>query len=204
MPELESGKCWIAPDPSLWPTYWYQVGLGTPYHYDLCIKAYAHERYNISGNLIYDDSLQTKVENVQLYLLDESLCRIDSVVSDAEGVFSFSAMAGEYKVEVGEGFDWGGVNATDALATALHFNNIPNFTLNGLAQMAADVNGDDIIDSLDANLIEDRTIRIINTFPTSDFVFEDNYIIVDGTDVTKDLRFLCRGDVNASRAVLGK
>ncbi len=204
MPELESGKCWIAPDPSLWPTYWYQVGLGTPYHYDLCIKAYAHERFNISGTLIYDDSLNTKVENAKIYLLDESLCRIDSVVSGIDGVFGFSVKSGEYQFEIGEGFEWGGVNATDALATALHYNNIPDFTLNGLALLAADVNGDNLIDSLDANLIENRTIQIINTFSASDFIFEDNSINVDGTDVSKELRFLCRGDVNASRAILGK
>jgi len=40
-PEIETGKCWIAPNPDLWPTYWYQIGQNTPYHYDLCIKAYA-------------------------------------------------------------------------------------------------------------------------------------------------------------------
>gem|GEM_PF-1946223 len=204
MPELESGKCWIAPDPNLWPTYWYQVGLGTPYHYDLCIKAYAHEKYNFSGVLIYDDSLDTKVENVQLYLLDESLCKIDSVLTGSEGTFNFSLRSGEYQIEIGDGFEWGGVNATDALATALHFNNIPDFSLEGLALLAADVNGDTVIDSLDADMIENRTIKTINAFPASAFVFDDNFINVDGIDVSKNLRFLCRGDVNASRVITGK
>jgi C1A family cysteine protease len=41
-PEIETGKYWIAPNPQLWPTYWYQVGKNTAYHYDLCIKAYAN------------------------------------------------------------------------------------------------------------------------------------------------------------------
>jgi len=41
-PEIETGRFWIAPNPELWPTYWYQVGKNTPYHYDLCIKAYAN------------------------------------------------------------------------------------------------------------------------------------------------------------------
>jgi C1A family cysteine protease len=41
MPQLETGKYWIAPNPEIWPEAWYQVGHGTPFHYDLCIKAYA-------------------------------------------------------------------------------------------------------------------------------------------------------------------
>ncbi len=44
-PQLEAGKCWIAPDPVTWPTYWYAVGSNTSYKYDLCIKAYAENLY---------------------------------------------------------------------------------------------------------------------------------------------------------------
>lgn len=200
MPELESGKCWIAPDPSIWPTAWYQVGLGTPYHYDLCIKAYSHELYTLSGNLIYDDSLQTLVGNTKIYLLDESACRIDSTLSASDGTFAFSGLrSGDYAFEIGNDFAWGGVNSTDALATALHFNNIAGFTLEGLALLAADVNGDEVIDSLDADLIQNRSIKIIDAFPASDFVFEQHSVTIDGSDEVMDLKFLCRGDVNASR-----
>ncbi|HQF00868.1 MAG TPA: C1 family peptidase [Bacteroidales bacterium] len=42
-PQIESGKFWIAPNPDIWPTAWYQVGAGTEYHYDLCIKAYSRQ-----------------------------------------------------------------------------------------------------------------------------------------------------------------
>jgi hypothetical protein len=44
-PQLETGKCWIAPNPVTWPTYWYAVGANTSYKYDLCIKAYAENLY---------------------------------------------------------------------------------------------------------------------------------------------------------------
>lgn len=42
-PALESGVNWIAPDPYTWPAAWYQTGLGTPFPYDLCIKAYSEK-----------------------------------------------------------------------------------------------------------------------------------------------------------------
>jgi len=44
-PGIETGKFWIAPNPELWPTYWYAVGHNTLYHYDLCIKAYAENLF---------------------------------------------------------------------------------------------------------------------------------------------------------------
>ncbi len=39
-PTISTGKYWLAPDPGIWPTAWYPLGHGTPYGYDLCIKAY--------------------------------------------------------------------------------------------------------------------------------------------------------------------
>jgi hypothetical protein len=40
LPEIESGKFWINPDPAEDPDGWFQLGHGTDFHYDLCIKAY--------------------------------------------------------------------------------------------------------------------------------------------------------------------
>ncbi len=200
MPEIETGKFWIAPDPNIWPTYWYQVGHGTNYHYDLCIKAWSHKLFNASGTLFYDDTSQTAIEGMKIYLMDNQDCKADSVFSVEGGVFSFSGLrSGNYHFELGEGLEWGGVNATDALAAALHYTNVPGYTLQGLPLLAADVNGDAIVDSLDTDLIENRTIRLIDSFPVSDFILNDNYFDVDGADATKDLKFLFSGDVNRSR-----
>jgi C1A family cysteine protease len=198
-PVLESGKYWIAPDPSLWPTYWYPVGNGTPYHYDLCIKAYAHELFHVSGNIIYDDSAQTAMPGVKIYLLDEESCRIDSVMSDSVGGYGFAGLRpGNYQIEIDGNIQPEGINATDALAAALHYNNVPGFALDGLPLLAADVNNDTSVDSLDTDMIENRTIRIINSFPASDFVIDDNSITINAADAVKDIKLLFRGDVNAS------
>jgi hypothetical protein len=43
MPHIETGKFWVAPNPEIWPTAWYQVGHGTAFSYDLCIKAYSKQ-----------------------------------------------------------------------------------------------------------------------------------------------------------------
>ncbi len=199
-PEIENGKYWIAPDPNLWPTYWYQVGVGTPYHYDLCIKAYAHEMFDIAGTVKYGDTLGTALVNVKIYLLDGDSCRIDSTLTTQAGEYTFSGYrSGQYHFEIATELPFGGVNSTDALAAKLHYENYPGFALEGLALQAADVNGDSIVDSLDANLIQERSILLTDAFPVSDFVFNNQPITVEGTDAIKDIEVLIRGDVNASR-----
>jgi hypothetical protein len=205
MPEIETGKFWIAPDPNIWPTAWYPVGHGTNYAYDLCIKAYAHELYTVSGNVIYDDSLQTALENIRVYLLDADSCRVDSILTSAAGFYSFAGLrASDYSIALSTDTLWGGVNTTDALAAALHFNAIPNFELTGLPLLAADVNNDAVVDSVDVELIQNRTIHLIQTFPASDIVYAENSFELDGTDLTKNVKILFRGDVNASRFSNGK
>lgn len=42
-PYIETGKFWVAPNPEIWPTAWYQTGHGTTLNYDLCIKAYSNQ-----------------------------------------------------------------------------------------------------------------------------------------------------------------
>lgn len=199
-PELESGKYWIAPDPDTWPTAWYGVGVGTPYHYDLCIKAYAHELYNISGTVKYDDTLQTALGNVKIYLVDSDSCCVDSTMSAADGSYAFSGLrSGKYNLEASTGLAWGGVNSTDALAVSLHQNNVPGFTLDGAALIAADANVDAVVDSLDADLIQKRSILIVDSLPAPNLVVFNGEVTVEGADAVNDLKVLFRGDVNGSR-----
>ncbi|MFP4471602.1 MAG: C1 family peptidase [Bacteroidales bacterium] len=199
-PELETGKFWMAPDPALWPTSWYQTGHNTPYHYDLCIKAYAHELFQIAGILSYGDTAKTPIAGVDLYLKDYNNCLIDSTVTDDSGAYLFAGLRnGIYSIVPGSVPDWGGVNSTDALATELHYLQTPGFTLEALAARAADVNDDGVVDQADAALIQQRTIGIIDSFPAGDMVFEDIPIDVNGEDVNLNIFILFRGDVNASR-----
>jgi hypothetical protein len=199
-PELETGKYWIAPDPNIWPTAWYPVGVGTSYHYDLCIKAYAHELFNISGTVKYDDTLQTALENVKIYLMSNDSCCVDSTQSNADGSYAFSGLrSGNYHLEAATDLSFGGVNSTDALAVSLHHGNVPGFALEGAALLAADANNDAVVDSLDAELIQNRSIMIIENFPASELVFFDDEVMVNGADALKDLTVLFRGDVNGSR-----
>jgi C1A family cysteine protease len=205
MPEIETGKYWIGPDPEQWPTAWYPVGHNTDYHYDLCIKAYAHDLSNLSGIVIYADTENTSLQNIDLVLKDEEGNIIDETTTGTDGSYSFGMIrSGNYFVEIGGGLEWGGVNSTDALLVGLHQIPQKGHTLGGIYLLAADVNGDDFVDQTDEVLIQQRTISIIDEFPASDLVYSQSIVTVEGAATNYNIRVLCRGDVNASYEFEGK
>ena len=199
MPEIENGKFWIGPNPDIWPTAWYPIGHNTDYHYDLCIKAYAYHLSDLSGILIYANNENTPLANVLLILKDEEGNVVDEVLTGPDGDYAFPGIkSGDYHLEVGPGIIWGGVNSTDALAVALHQQQQSGHILEGIYLLAADVNGDGLVDATDELLIRERTISIIEEFPANDLVYGQASILIEGAGTNFNLQILCRGDVNGS------
>jgi len=107
MPEIETGKFWISPDPETWPTTWYPMGHGTDYPYDLCIKAYAHNMSELSGIVAYANNENTTLPNVVLFLKDEEGNTVDETLTGPDGSYSFPALrTSNYLIEIGSGLDW--------------------------------------------------------------------------------------------------
>ena len=199
LPEIETGKYWIAPDPTTWPTAWYQTGHNTYYHYDLCIKAYTHQLYQVSGSVLYDNEILSPIAGIQLYLKDNGDAIIDSTLSDATGNYIFSGLrGGEYTIEACSGPTLGGINATDALAVSLHVNQQQGFILEGLPYQAADVNADDTINENDALLIDQKTVGILDDFPAGNIVCDSPGFSINGNDAEVNIKILSVGDVNQS------
>ena len=197
MPQIETGRFWIAPDPDIWPTAWYAIGQNTPYHYDLCIKAITHDLFTLSGIAQYDDSLQSVAANLNLLLYDTAGRVVDSVVTDSTGYYSFENLrSGNYLLgaTLSENVT-GTINSTDALAVALHLNNISGFTLSGAALAAADANADQTLDSLDVAAIQKRTVLIPGTIGNPLLVVNPSAITIAASDVSHNILIRLRGDV---------
>jgi len=94
--------------------------------------------------------------------------------------------------------EWGGVNSTDALAVGLHQVPQSGHTLASIYLLAADVNGDELVNETDEELIQQRTISIIDEFPAGDLIYSESEITVEGPLTNYNVLVLCRGDVNAS------
>lgn len=155
------------------------------------------QNFNLSGTISYANSSSTPLNNVKVLLRNSSGSSVDSTFSDSNGNYLFYGLApGLYRVAVNCGKQWGGANATDALAI-LRFS-VGLINLDSLQRKAADVNNNGDISSVDALLVARRTVGLSNSFPAGDWVFENPLINILNNNVTQDIRGLCVGDVNGS------
>jgi hypothetical protein len=84
----------------------------------------------------------------------------------------------------------------DAQMILRHFVHMT--TLSGIRLQAADVDLSNSINSIDALLVAKRFTGIVTQFPAGDWVFEPATITYQGIKLTKNIKGLCSGDVNAS------
>ena len=110
MPVIETGKFWINPDPVTYPEGWFQLGHGTNFHYDLCIKAYANIvttpivatgeivetgviHAEITNNLIVSEGLANVTSKGICWNLTGNPTLSDNIADLGEGGESFSGVA---------------------------------------------------------------------------------------------------------------
>ena len=152
--------------------------------------------YNITGSVVYDNTDNTPLNDVKVYLLQGGL-KIDSVLTDADGSFSFlNYLNGNYLLDAVTAKAWDGGNATDALLIQNHF--VGNSTLTEPRLTAADVNVSLAVNSTDALLIKRRFANLITGFPAGDWYFNPDPVLISGNDVVVNFKGICFGDVNAS------
>ncbi|HRY31784.1 MAG TPA: dockerin type I domain-containing protein [Bacteroidales bacterium] len=152
--------------------------------------------FNLQGQVVYDNDPMTPLAGaVATLLLAGNLVATDT--SDSNGQCSFPSLApGTYQLQVQRQGDWGGVNATDALLILKHFVGLE--MLAGIRLQAADTNGDNFVNAIDALAAVQRFSGIIGGFITGDWVFETLLLDVTAGDGAFLVRGLCTGDVNGS------
>jgi uncharacterized protein (TIGR02145 family) len=69
-----------------------------------------------------------------------------------------------------------------------------------LKKLAADVNYDTKINPVDALLIQKRYVKLLDTFKAGDWIMDDNKVNFSGQDIKKNIKLICRGDVDGSFA----
>ena len=122
-----------------------------------------------------------------------------SATTGANGAFSFSGLGnGAVTLTASTNKAWGGITATDALATTRHYQGIG--LVSGLNLDAADVNLSNLVNATDALMIINRFNGTRNSFPAGDWKFESKNYNLNLSEVTTDLFGICLGDVNNSYA----
>jgi len=151
----------------------------------------------IQGQVTYDNATSTALAGVTVYLMQNN-DTLDQVQTDANGQYNFDPqLPGNYTLSVHSTAPWGAVNSTDALLVLRHFVGIS--LLSGLKKKAADVNGDQYINSLDALFVARRFTGQMTGFPTGDWIFETISLPAGaGQTLNQPIKGIITGDVNAS------
>ncbi|MCX6270604.1 MAG: T9SS type A sorting domain-containing protein [Bacteroidetes bacterium] len=151
----------------------------------------------VSGHLTYNNTFQTPMNYapIKLYKNDSLFAE---TVSNLAGYYQFPGLfGGNYRLEGNTSKPSGGINATDALLTLLHFAGIQH--LQSFPLKAADVNGSGSLNAVDALLILNRFVGTIETFPAGDWLFENpSFTVNNAENITLNFKTLCYGDPNGS------
>ena len=149
------------------------------------------------GQVLYANTHLDTISQGKVQILRRSQWYSDSSINQ-NGFFGFYGLASDrYQLRALPNEIPGGLNASDALAVALHFAQVQ--PLQGLAQQAADVNGNGAINANDALLITLRYSGQIQNFAAGNWVSEISTVQVSGTLTGRTiLKTLCTGDVNGS------
>ena len=94
---------------------------------------------------------------------------------------------------------WGGGASNDAMMVMKHFAKL--FQLTGLRLAAGDIDGSGSVNSIDALYLAQRFVFMINSFPVGDWVYENNLITINGSNLVHNIKGLCVGDVDGSYIV---
>ena len=158
-----------------------------------------NSKYSISGVVTYDNSIASILNKVTIRLYNADGLKIDSTTTSAIGSYIFSNKPnGTYRITAVSSATWGGSDPIDALLTLRYFIGSYNFTDN-IKTKAADVSIDNKINPLDALMINQRYVLLIDKFKAGDWLFGDGMdIIIINSNVTIDLKGICFGDVNGS------
>jgi uncharacterized protein (TIGR02145 family) len=154
----------------------------------------------VRGDLRYDNNPQTPMAGVPVHLKTLLGNILMSDTTDSLGMYEMVGYPnGNYLLDAGVNYQWGGVNSSDALLVSRYFTSL--LTLTPLRIRAGDVNGNGTTNSVDALSITRRSANIITAFAAGDFVNSRPSVVAQGNPIDMNLRVLSTGDVNGSFGV---
>ncbi|MCX6272736.1 MAG: C25 family cysteine peptidase [Bacteroidetes bacterium] len=152
---------------------------------------------SLSGHITYGNAQHSPLDSVVVMLKQQENV-VFQTLTDSNGFYRIENIPpGTYSVVLIYGHLLGGVNSSDALAVLKHFVNLIHLT--GLNLQAADCDGNNYINTMDALFIQKRFVGMISSFPVPDWTFEPKVFTIGPAEYPViDIRGLCTGDVNAS------
>ncbi len=151
----------------------------------------------ISGNVTYQNTANSPLRDVLVYLRNTEGDVMDSVLTNTSGDYDFGYKSKTtYLIEGYSDSPWGGVNSTDALIVRRQIVGLSSFDT--LQAEAADIDNSGLISGNDALLMRKRIVGEINSFSINDWCFSRDTIKIESANINHPIKTLCAGDVNGS------
>lgn len=151
----------------------------------------------ISGQLLYDNTASTALNNSTVYLKSQTGDVIESATTDASGNFLFKAVDGVYVLDANCNKTWGGLNLQDAIQLRRKISNV--ITFSALQTKAGDINCNNSINVQDVIYMRQKISNLNPTqWTVSNFLFENPTVTITDSNITQNIKSLCGGDVNNS------
>jgi uncharacterized protein (DUF2141 family) len=139
----------------------------------LSATAFSQEENSFSGIVTYHDSYG--MTGVTAHLRDSTGTIIDNVITDNSGNYTFNNVApGDYTVTFTTDQPAGGVNLIDPFIIQDRISGL--ITFDNIQELAADVDGNGIVNQDDYNLILIAYMNQENPFPVGPWVFEQRSV----------------------------
>jgi len=139
----------------------------------LSATAFSQEENSFSGMVTYHDSYG--MAGVTAHLRDSTGTIIDNVITDNSGNYTFNNVApGDYTVTFTTDQPAGGVNLIDPFIIQDRISGL--ITFDNIQELAADVDGNGIVNQDDYNLILIAYMNQENPFPVGPWVFEQRSV----------------------------
>lgn len=156
--------------------------------------------HTLSGLVTYPNPTGTPINNVTVKLKNTSGTVVATTVTDNAGAYSFAGVNdGNYTLEAITDKTWGGVSAADVLLFRKHIANISQ--LYGIFLACGDVNASGTLTASDVLLIKKRIVAVISSFPTGNWLFNNQPVTMSGNNVIQNFNGIIYGDANASYTV---
>lgn len=179
------------------PSVWTGLDAASgPHKYNATLTSSVIPVYNISGNVNYNNTGNTPIDQSKVELHDDSKALLSSVLTDDAGFYKFTVEAGTYNLNVSTLKPRGGTDLNDQSLTRQFL--LGQLSLSSMQQFSADVDANGLIGLPDIVEMGQYIDGQISGWAAEDWWFEEATISVSDANVNKNLKGLCSGDPDMS------
>ena len=163
----------------------------------LIFTANSYSQSLVSGHIYYHGNTTAPLEDVTVELIDTAGTVFDSDETNVDGLYQIGNVPdGTYILNAYTSQDPGGIDLADSYLIFLYLMNL--YSLDPIQEIAADVDGDGVVEWDDYWFIVNYWFLYGMPFPAGDWVFETVEIYVSGRPEGVDAGGSSTGDVDGS------